>query len=201
VSTTYRVPGQYVSIVACGEESYFVLAGAVGDTTWRLLVKGGGAVADMILAAPIGTRLQITGALGRGFPVEEAAGQRLVIAVAGTGIAAALPLATRRLADSDATRTHLYLGLRRASELPFAAEVDAWRAAKMAVTLCVSRESATDAWTERGYVQDVARKHLMHEAEPPRCLLFAVGPAPMVDAMRALAKSLGIPESDVRTNY
>jgi hypothetical protein len=53
-------------------------------------------------------------------------------------------------------------------------------------------------------VQDVARAHLTIEpyaGEARAAMLFAVGPAPMVQGARVLAKSLGIPESDVRTNY
>jgi NAD(P)H-flavin reductase len=198
---THEVPGQYVSIVAKNENGYFVLASPVGANAWHLLVREGGTVADTILASPIGTTFPTTAAMGAGFPCDEAKGRRLVVCVAGTGIAAAPPLAARRIADGDAARTHVYLGVPRVSDLPCAEDVAGWRAAGVLATVCVSREDARGPYTERGYVQDVARAHLLVEPEVASALLFAVGPSPMVDGARTVARSLGIAERDFRTNY
>ncbi len=198
VLQTHSVPGQYVSIAAGGEEGYFVLASPIGADAWKLLVKAGGTAADTLLAAPLGTTVSTSAALGDGFPCDDARGRPLFVTLAGTGIAAAPPIAARRIAEGDAARTHMFLGLRHAADSPCTEDVTAWRAAGLRVTLCVSREEPSQPGTERGYVQDVARVHLARESA---ALLFAVGPEPMLQALRALAKSLGIKESDVRTNY
>jgi len=202
VIASHQVPGQYVSIAAEGDDGFFVLASPVGAPAWQLLVRGGGTVADALLAKPIGTILATSGALGTGFPCADARRRRLAICAAGTGIAAAPPLAERRIQDGDAHRTHIYLGLRSAAELPCPEDVVRWRAAGVMVTICVSREEARAPFTERGYVQDIARAHFAIEpGASASMLLFAVGPAPMVEGARALAKSLGIAEIDFRTNY
>ena len=49
-------------------------------------------------------------------------------------------------------------------------------------------------------MQDEARRHA--RADPrKRRIIFAAGVKPMIDAVRLLAKVLGVHESDVRTNY
>ena len=198
VLSTHTMPGQYVSIIAEGENGYFVLASPVGASAWRLLAKGGGTVADAILAAPIGTDFATTAALGHGFPCDEARGRPLVVAAAGTGIAAAPPIAARRIADGDAARTRIFLGLPSAADLPCPEDVDTWRAAGIAVVLCISREEARVPGAERGYVQDIARARLTREEG---MMIFTVGPAQMVAGVRALAPTLGMRDEDVRTNY
>jgi sulfhydrogenase subunit gamma (sulfur reductase) len=198
VRASHVVPGQYVSIVAGGESGYFVLASAVGASEWRLLVKGGGTTADTLLAEPLGSTFAVTGALGAGFPMDEARGRSLVVAAAGTGIAAALPIAARRIADGDAGRTHVLLGLQLAAHLPCPEEVHAWRAAGIDVLLCVSREDGDGAGVVRGYVPDVARARV---SPSPGCMVFVVGPSAMVEGTRAIAPMLGAATADVRTNY
>ena len=198
VRTTHTTPGQYLSIVVAGENGYFVIASEIGALAWRLLVKGGGTVADALLAEPLGATFSITAALGAGFPCDEARGRPLVVAAAGTGIASVPPVATRRVAEGDAARTTVLLGLQRAADLPCAEDVAAWRAAGMAVLLCVSREEHHDTGSFRGYVQDVARAQVR---PADRTMIFAVGPAAMVDGTREIAAQLGAAPGDVRTNY
>jgi len=198
VRASHTTPGQYVQIAAGGENGYFVVASSVGAAAWCLLVKGGGSTADALLSEPLGATFPVTGALGAGFPMDEARGRPLVIAAAGTGIAAAPPIAARRIADGDAPRTHMLLGLQLAAHLPFPGDLVAWRAAGMDVTLCVSREDGDGVGVVRGYVQDVARARL---TQTHGRMIFAVGPSAMVDATRTIAGQLGASEADVRTNY
>jgi NAD(P)H-flavin reductase len=198
VRASHTTPGQYVQIAAGGENGYFVLASPVGADTWSLLVKGGGSTADALLCEPLGASFPVTGALGAGFPMDEARGRPLVVAAAGTGIAAAPPIAARRIADGDAARTHVLLGLQIAAHLPCPDDVVAWRAAGMDVILCVSREDGDGVGVVRGYVQDVARARL---TQTHGRMLFVVGPSAMVDATRAIAGNLGVSVEDVRTNY
>ncbi len=198
VLRSHVMPGQYVSIVVAGENGYFVIASPVGARDWCILVKGGGTVADALLAESLGAEFSVSAALGRGFPCEEARGRPLVVVAAGTGIAAAIPIAARRIADGDAARTHLFLGLRNAVDLPCPEELDVWRGAGVVVLLCLSREDGDGVNSVPGYVQDVARERV---AKAEGTMIFAVGPSAMVDAARALAPRLGASEADLRTNY
>lgn len=198
---SYVSPGQYVHARIGPETGYFVLAGAPGSSPWEFIMRAGGGVSDVLLAAPVGTALEVTPALGDGFPWAAVRGRPLVIALGGTGVAAGRPLMDRRVADGDATRTQIYLGIRMRSELPLAGDVEAWRRAGASVTLCWSSanepESADGA---PGYVQDVLRARGARSI-PPDAYIFAVGLPTMVDALRELAPSLGIPWEHVRTNH
>jgi NAD(P)H-flavin reductase len=198
VIATHRVPGQYVSISAGGEDGFFVLATPVGAPAWELLVRASGTVSEALLAAPIGATFATSAALGEGFPMGAARGRRLVLLAAGTGIAAIASILAQRIAEGDATRTAVFLGLRHAADLPSPRAVDAWRSGGARLTVCVSREEPAMPGVERGYVQDVARAHLQAQ---PGGLMFAVGPDPMIQGARALATRLGMPEADFRTNY
>ena len=202
VRASHALPGQYVSVWAGGDTGYFVLASAVGADTWEILLRAGGTVADALLVARVGERVPVTAALGSGFPCVEARGRALVVAVAGTGMAAAMPILAWRMSDGDAARTDVFLGMRVAAELPLTDEIASWRAAGARVTVCLSREDPprnadpSGAVFVRGYVQDVARA-----SSTTARVVFAVGPGPMVDAVRKLAGELGVEESDFRTNY
>jgi NAD(P)H-flavin reductase len=223
VAATFVAPGQYARIDGGGEKGYFVLAGEP-RARWELLIRGDatdgtraappGKTAELLAHAPLGTRVLVSGALGAGFPCDEAKGRTLLVLVAGTGFAAARPILARRIAEGDAGRTHVYVGLRARKEVPLHAELRTWQAAGAALTICVSRPengapppdpTPSEPWrTEHSYVQDAVRRGLTSTATVDalgRAMIFTVGPSPMIDGARALAKELGIPERDVRTNY
>ena len=54
-------------------------------------MRAGGGASDVVLAVPVGSSLELTEALGHGFPVDAAASRPLVVALNGTGVAAAPP--------------------------------------------------------------------------------------------------------------
>jgi NAD(P)H-flavin reductase len=208
VASTYKSPGQYTEIRVSGESGYFVLANEPGAAAWHLIMRRGGGVSDVLLATAPGASLEVTDAIGSGFPMDASRGRRLVIALGGTGVAAALPLVHRRMADGDATRTDVLIGLRSRNEVPIHAALDAWASAGVRVIACTSQdESATVAGTgevryARGYVQDALRL-LAAESHNSLAgaLVFAVGPDSMIDSLRELAPELGIPREDVLTNH
>ncbi len=200
IAATFEHPGQYVLLRAGEKSSYYVLANDVGDERWELLVRPGGAVATGVLAAPLGDSLEVSAALGSGFPMEEARGRELLIVVTGSGIAAARPVVRARLRERETCPTEVLVGVRTRTEVPLTAELAEWSRAGTRVTVCLSRESV-DPELEgyaAGYVQDVARAT---PSPSPGRMIFAAGVNGMVQAIRSLARELGALESDVRTNY
>jgi NAD(P)H-flavin reductase len=199
---SYSSPGQYIHARVGGETGYFVLAGAPGASPWELVMRAGGGVSDVLLAAEPGLALEVTPALGDGFPWNDVHGRAVVVALSGTGVAAGRPLVRRRIADGDAAKTQVYLGVRNAAELPLADEVEAWRRAGVSVTICVSQagEAAGEERFARGYVQDVLRARAVPGAFAD-AHIFAVGLSTMVDALRAMAPELGMPAERIRTNH
>jgi NAD(P)H-flavin reductase len=152
----------------------------------------------------MGASFPTSGALGDGFPCEDARGRPLVIAVAGTGVAAARALMALRIEGGDATRTELFLGARTRAELPLGEELARWVGAGARVVACLSRESPSavpdSVESARGYVQDIARARLT-ASNHGEAMIFAVGPQGLIDGMRAIGRALGIRETDIRSNY
>lgn len=208
VARSYTTPGQFVEVRVDGETGYFVLAGAPGAHPWELVMRKGGGASDVLLPAPIGRPVEVTAALGAGFPMADARGRQVIVALSGTGIAAGRPIVGRRVADGDAARTHVFVGARTRAELALGADVDRWREAGVRVVVCLSQAAPRDGEDgdghdrepfTRGYVQDVLRDH----ARSARGVwaIFAVGVSSMVEGLRALAPELGLSPEQVLTNH
>ena len=211
IAGTYTTPGQYVEVRIDGETGYFVLAGPPGANPWELVMRSGGGASDVLLAAHPGRALEITPALGDGFPMDAARGRDVVIALSGTGIAAGRPLVGRRVADGDAARTQVFVGTRTRGELALAGDIDAWTSAGITVVICLSQgtpgdpgEPGEDPRSDRrvalGYVQDVVRARVAPGAWA-HVHVFAVGLGSMIEALRSLAPELGLPSERVLTNH
>ncbi|MGO9833735.1 MAG: hypothetical protein ACLP1X_05920 [Polyangiaceae bacterium] len=203
VAATYGSPGQYTEVRVNGETGYFVLASAPQAPAWHLVMRSGGA-ADVLLRMVPGDELEISEAIGPGFPMTIARGRPLVVALSGTGVAAGRPLVARRIADGDATRTEVLLGARTRSEVAMELDLDAWVSAGVRVVVCLSQDDALVEGTRyiRGYVQDALRERAVATANAlAGALIFAVGIPSMVDALRGLAPELGVRPEDVLTNH
>ena len=200
-AASYRHPGQYVGVMIDGRSTYFVLAADTSLANWELFVRPGGDVADALLALPVEGPVELSRALGAGFPLDEASTRRLVVIATGSGIAAVRPVLTERLRSSRAESTEVFLGVRMRADLPIPEDITTWRAAGVRVTVCVSRETVDEEGVVSGYVQHALR---IRAALPPTLtggMIFAAGAAVMVDEVRALARWLGVDEADVRTNF
>jgi NAD(P)H-flavin reductase len=154
------------------------------------------------MATAIGERIEVTEAQGAGFPIEEAQGRNLLVAVTGSGIAAGRPVVRARARGGEARATELFLGVRTLAEVPLGGELRDWREAGTKVTVCVSREPVPPGreGVAAGYVQDIARAYAARSPSTGR-MIFAAGVKDMISAVRTLARDLGAAESDVRTNY
>jgi NAD(P)H-flavin reductase len=199
---SFTSPGQYVEVRAQGETGYFVLAGVPGELPWELVMRSGGGVSDVLLPAPLGLDVEVTAAIGDGFPMDAARGRRLVVALSGTGVAAGRPLVRHRISDGDAPLTQVWLGVRTLAELPLATDIEAWRAAGVPVVVCLSQPGDTPVGElySRGYVQDVMAARIP-AGSLADARVFAVGVASMIEAVRALAPRLGLTSEHVHTNH
>jgi NAD(P)H-flavin reductase len=196
LARAYAAPGQYIELQTPRGKGFFVLAGELGAPTWELLVRNAGDAADVLVNAPVGTSFEVTPPLGDGFPAERATGRQLVVAVVGSALAVARPLVARRSREGAAARTHVYIGARSAADVPLPEEVEGWAQAGVEVVLCLSREELEHDRTKlpfarraAGYVQDVVARDVaggrLHGA-----LVFAAGPAAMLEAVRGLPGSV-----------
>ena len=204
VAATYHSPGQYIEVRAQGETGYFVLASEPSAPLWHLVMRAGGGASEVLLGMSPGDPLEVTEAIGSGFPMELARGLPLIIALSGTGVAAARPLVTRRVIEADAARTEVFLGARTRNEVALERDLNAWARAGVRVVVCLSQDDAEADGTlyVRGYVQDVLQARAASvPREPSGALIFAVGVRSMFDSLRVLAPRLGIRSEDVITNH
>jgi NAD(P)H-flavin reductase len=202
-ATSYSSPGQYIKIRIQGESAYYVLANEPGADRWNLILRAGGRVSNLLLTAPLRTTLGATRPIGNGFPMAEARGRSLVVALGGTGIAVGRPVIRRRIAEGDASRTLVLVGIRSYADLAMHEDLIGWSQAGTHVVVCLSHVETASAEVrefavERGYVHEILRSK---EASIAGGTLFAAGPEPMVTALRASAPEVGIALSDLHTNH
>jgi NAD(P)H-flavin reductase len=202
VAETYTSPGQYVEVRADHQTGFFVLANEPGADKWDFVMRAGGGASDVLMTALPGARIDVTSALGGGFPLEEARGDSLIIALSGTGIAAGPPIVGRRIREGDASRTSVLVGVRTHGELPMRPHLEAWRRAGVDVLVCLSNDDGRVEGIPyaNGYVQDVLRARVLGGRVIPG-RIFAVGLRSMVDALKILAPELGIASERVHTNH
>ncbi len=187
IRASYTRSGQYVRVFAGESDGYFVLASEPLASDWELLVRSAGDAAHHILAVPVGGSVEVSPAQGPGFPVEEARGQSLVIAVVASAIGAARSVIRQRLADGDAANTALYLGARDAARLPLVNEIDEWTRAGIREVVCVSQRGEEGRkGAARGYVQTVLAAEVARGALLRGTRVFTAGPAEMMSDIVAL---------------
>lgn len=187
----YRAPGQYIEVRA-EANGYFVLAGEIGAPSWELLVRTNGGASDALTASPEGTVFDVVGPLGRGFPIERARGRHLVVAVAGSALAVTRPILRDRIARREGRTTSVYIGARTAKDVALAREVAGWVHAGARIVLCLSRlelddpRTLAEATRMSGYVQTVLAQDVGDGRIADDALVFAAGPAGMLEALRGL---------------
>jgi NAD(P)H-flavin reductase len=204
VANEYSSPGQYVEVRAGEGSGYFVLASEPRRDPWELIMRSGGGASDVLLASPIGTDVEVTSPIGHGFPMAAVRGRRLVVALGGTGLAAARPLVGERVSAGDAHRTAMLVGARTSREVALVEDLRRWADAGVLVTVCLSQgdAGALSLPAAPGHVPDVLRSIAAHSPTMAAgALLFAVGPESMIEALRDAAAGVGISREDVLTNY
>lgn len=182
---SYARPGQYSYFTLIGEAGYFVLGSREKKSPWEILLRRGGAAADLLIRAPVGTDVAASPALGAGFPVEKARGEEALVVVTAGAMAAARAVVGRRIEDGDAERTRLVVGARTIESIPLEDEIDAMRAAGVRVRVVLSGADAPADY-DRGYVQ-----HVLERDWSPRPWVFVAGAPEMVSGVRAAALALG----------
>ena len=175
VIAEYTIPGQYLVLRVGHAKGYFVIANEPGAAVWDLMVRPAPGAAEALLALPIGDSVQVSRAQGSGFGLARFEGKPLVLALGGSGVAVAKPVASARSA-ADLVHTFVYLGLRDALDPPGLGDLHWLRAQGVSVVLCESGLAQEGRPpppfdTEPGRLQDVlARRDVLKIA---RDVVFA----------------------------
>jgi NAD(P)H-flavin reductase len=191
---SYVRPGQYADFTFIGETGYFVLGNREQRSPWEILLRSGGAAADLLMRAPVGADAAASPALGGGFPVERARGEDAIVVVTAGAMAAARAVVGRRIEDGDGARTRVIVGARTIESVPLEDEIDAMRAAGVRVRIVLSGQDASHPY-DRGYVQ-----HVLERDWTERPWVFVAGAPEMVAGVRAAAQRLGAPADRIVSN-
>ncbi len=194
VRASYTRPGQYVHTALAGETGYFALGNREGTTPWEILLRRGGGVADLLFDAGDGLEVNVSIALGPGFPVDSVRGESALVVVTAGAFAAARATIAHRIADGDASKTSLLVGARTIESVPLQDEIDAMRARGVDVRIVLSRTTAPHIAEGARYVH-----HVLSE-EHARAWIFIAGADTMIADVRAAASALGAPSERVISN-
>ncbi len=190
-------PGQVVTAAVEGfKPGYFALANAPGAPA-ELLVKGGAPLADALIALPVGGKLTLSEAIGRGFQLPTPDAQPLVLLVVGSGLSAVRALVDGEVAAGLRRPVYLLYGTFTLAHQAFPADLARWAAAGVEVVPVLGTPDSGWAGAQ-GFVQHEAlRRGLLG----PHTTVVAVGFPDMIEEIRRAADAAGAPSDAVHTNF
>lgn len=179
--------------------AYFALSSAPEDSQLEFLIKRGSPAANAIADLETGAQLELTGIVGKGFPLDDLRGRDLVLIAMGTGIA---PLRSA-LRYTFAHRTSygkiftLY-GARTPLDFCYTDETEAWRTHDVDLRLVISRPENHDWAGATGYVQSLL-DNVLPDLQNPTALVCGSGE--MIKQTRERLIEMGFNDNHVLTNY
>ncbi len=199
----YRTPGQYVQLKTQEDQEkpgFFALASGPSQQGFDFLIKGGAPLADEAIAKNIGEPLWITAPGGKGYPLDEAEGQELVLIGMGSGLAPLRAVVQTALSSPQRfDKVRLIYGGRKAEDLPYAEEFVAWKEAGVACH-CVLSKPEPSSWDgPAGRVQDLLQS--LELRFPESACAFACGTKEMVNDLKEILPEMGLPAERIFQNF
>jgi NAD(P)H-flavin reductase/Pyruvate/2-oxoacid:ferredoxin oxidoreductase delta subunit len=172
-------PGQFVMLELPGFPALPISVSRVADGALLLTIRAAGAATAAIIGLRAGSQIGLRGPLGRGWPIERAAGRDVVIVAGGIGLAPLRPLIDAVLRDRDRFGDLLLAyGARTPADRLFVDELATWPDAGMEVAEIVDR--AGPDWLGRvGIVTQLLDQRDWHDRS---AAAFVVGPERMMQA-------------------
>jgi sulfhydrogenase subunit beta (sulfur reductase) len=157
----------------------------------ELTIRAAGAATSFLTRLRPGATLGLRGPLGRGWPVESAAGRDVVIVAGGIGLAPLRPVIDAVLRDrAKYADVRLYIGARTPRERLFVEEIEAL-AAREDVLVRVTVDRAGPEWL--GRVGIVTQLFKSVQGTGTDATAFICGPERMMAATAATLGDLGVP--------
>jgi len=182
-------PGQYCHLRLPGRpSSFYALYTTPAERQLAFLVKAAGEPGAELAALRPGDVLEVTPPEGPGFDVQAAKGRDVVFVATGTGIAPMRAVVASVLAQRAEFGTlSLYYGVRDASFVAFARDLEAFRAAGVDVRVSYSR-AAEDDDGARGYVQELI---VADRPDLGNAAMFAAGQEALLEELAHSVTGLG----------
>jgi NAD(P)H-flavin reductase len=196
-------PGQVARLRAGGAESYFAIASAPEDEQLEFLIKRtGGASGDAggpFYSLKEGDPVELAQIVGRGFRVDEHAGDDLVFVAMGTGVAPVRSALRHAIARAGRFgRLVALYGARTPEDFCYAEETDSWRAAGVELRQVISRPDGYEWAGPTGYVQSLL-DHILPTLPSP--VAFLAGSREMIEHTRDRLREMGLAAEKILTNY
>lgn len=192
----FDIPGQFCTVHLEGHKpGYFALASCPGFPT-ELLVKVAGDTAEALAALPIGSAVEFSDPIGKGFHVDPDDMNPLVILAAGSGLSAVRSLIDAELTLGLRRPVHLFYGVFTPDHAAYADKLDDWRAAGVDVRMVVSEDVPWNGM--RGFVQHAAHKAGFVRSDTTVVLC---GFPAMVDDAKRMWTEAGAEPEQILTNF
>jgi NAD(P)H-flavin reductase len=195
------VPGQFgfLSAIGVGEAPFgMAVSERRGDGQLEFAVQRIGTVTDALHEKQKGEIVAVRGPMGRGFPLDELRGRRVVILGGGIGLAPLRPLVQEILDHrDDYGDLTIFCAGRSPDLLVFREEYEEWKAAPRTV-VHVTVDKGDDAWT--GRVGLITQALAEIAPSPEGAVAVTCGPPIMIKfVLKELARLGFAPEQVITT--
>jgi sulfhydrogenase subunit gamma (sulfur reductase) len=197
---THQRPGQYVHLRLPGhDQGLFAIASPPGASgTWDLLVKAGSALPNALIHLPLGTLVEVSKPTGRGFPLDQAQGNDLLLFATGSGISPIRSVIESIRHDrSTYGKVTLYFGARTPGAFAYVKDFETWERAGIRVVPTVSQPGVSGWQGLTGYVQ----AHLADDPLVPGTIAFVCGQREMVEGVVQALKARGLAPGAIHQNF
>jgi NAD(P)H-flavin reductase len=190
-------PGQFnmLGLFGVGEVPISFSGNPAEEGTLVHTIRAVGAVSAALTNVSKGDIVGVRGPFGVGWPVEEAAGQDVVLIAGGLGLAPLRPAFYHVMANRKRYgNVALLYGTRGPQEILFRRELENWRS-RLDMDIEVTVDHGTGDW--RGHV-GVVTKLIAHAAfDPPNTTAFVCGPEIMMRFSVAALRDAGVDANDI----
>lgn len=187
------VPGQFNMIWCFGVGEIPISVSRVRDDGVLVhTVRSVGAVSDAVVRLGVGDVAGVRGPFGRGWELERAVGEDVVVVAGGIGFAPLRPVVEQALASrGEYGSLVLLLGARRPEELVFLDDLARWEAWRDTLEVEVTVDAAGSDW--HGHVGVVTDLVGRARFDPRRTTAFVCGPEVMMRFATRALHAAGVP--------
>jgi NAD(P)H-flavin reductase len=192
----YR-PGQFNMLYLPGVgEAAISISGDPGDATCLPhTIRLAGNVTQELFRLPPGATIGLRGPFGSHWPIEECAGQDVILVAGGIGLPPLRPAIYEMLANRERFgRITVLYGARTPESLLYQGQVAAWRDAGVEIAITVDR--APGGWTGHVGVVTLLLERLALP-RPAQSVLLTCGPEVMMWYVIQTALSRGLPPENI----
>ena len=194
---SFTTPGQYVTAHLEGHKPAFFALASVPGAPVELLLKVHGDAAQALAALEAGATVDLSDAMGQGFPLPEGDSKPLVILAAGSGLSAIRSVVEAEIDAGLPRAVTVFYGVYTPGHAAYTDRLEAWAEAGVDVRLVVSEE--VPGWEgARGFVQQAAKEAGFVRDD---VTVVLCGFPAMVDEAKGLYADAGAPAEALLTNF